>query len=901
MRLHFLLSALTSVLLVALFAAFGLYLADHQAEQQLQDIRHEAASLAHHVSDTVAPALLDRDFARLEQPLLRIAGGHPELLALQVADATGTIVASVRIGPEDHPYPARDDLNAAIATGGQTARDPGAHVLLTPLVDNPTLGQVRVVASLASVARTREAIRAQFLGAGLLAALLASGLLTLLLRPSTRALERAAGFAAELASRHGDHLASSCKVRELRQLDQALNRASRDLHAQHLAVHEAESRKSAIMAASLDALITMDKHCVIIDANPAAEQIFASASGGLIGHTLRELLAEDQTEAQTEPHPCLASLLESGRCPLSSGCAVLNQRIEIQARRLDGQGFQAEMTLVPFEHEQQAHYLASLRDITQRKWMELEQRNITTILHNTVNELAAQQFALDEHAIVSITDLEGNILYANEKFERISQYRLPELIGKNHRLLKSGLHPPAFYADIWATIASGVTWHGLIINRRKDGSLYWVDSTIVPVLDDNRLPRQYLSIRTDVTELQRARIALDQARSQEIAIGNQIQRTLLFGRVPRDLGSLSLCVHTEPSQGIDGDFYEFFNYREGRFDIAIGDVMGKGVSAALMGAAVKQQMNQVIAEQLARDAGDIPDPAVLVNALHDKVTRQLIDLDSFITLDYLGVDLDHGQVHFVDAGHPPAILAGRDGVRHLSGDNLPLGVLATEHYRQATLPFLPGDLICLYSDGLTEAKSGAGEEFGIERLTRLVEVLHGADLSATLITEAIRAEIDAFCDDSTLQDDRSVIVLRNRASAEPGRAIRDFDLPWHLDSLTALHDAVRQFAEAAGLASARIDALVLASFEAGSNIVRHGQPRLKDARIHCELESDAHEVRVRLSCLGKRFDPPPDLPDFSGDRDGGFGLYIIHNAVDDACFDHPAPGVCRLQLSQQRH
>ncbi|MCP5278744.1 MAG: PAS domain-containing protein [Thiobacillus sp.] len=108
--------------------------------------------------------------------------------------------------------------------------------------------------------------------------------------------------------------------------------------------------------------------------------------------------------------------------------------------------------------------------------------------------------AIDEHAIVSITDVEGRITYANRKFCEISGYRQEELLGQNHRIVKSGMHPDGYYADMWATISSGHTWTGEICNRARDGRLYWVLATLAPLLDDNGLPYQYIGIRADITE-----------------------------------------------------------------------------------------------------------------------------------------------------------------------------------------------------------------------------------------------------------------------------------------------------------------------------------------------------------------------------------------------------------------
>ncbi|MFP4030324.1 MAG: PP2C family protein-serine/threonine phosphatase [Desulfococcaceae bacterium] len=298
-------------------------------------------------------------------------------------------------------------------------------------------------------------------------------------------------------------------------------------------------------------------------------------------------------------------------------------------------------------------------------------------------------------------------------------------------------------------------------------------STLIPLVEKAR--QTWLQNR----RFRQMEAELERARNREITIAAKIQRTLLLGRPPEVSGLKTACL-TLPSQTVDGDFYDFYQLDDASLDVLIGDVMGKGVPAALLGAAVKSECLRVITELERRAAaGRPPQPEAVVSGLHGRLIGHLEDIETFVTLCYARLDMQRRDIRLVDCGHMRTLhfSAESDAVTPLEGVNVPLGLPEPEPFRQVRAPFEPGDVFLFYSDGLTEASRADREMFGEERLVSVF--LEHAGCGPEELIRRISEAVHDFAGPAAIEDDVTCVaaaVDRGRATTH-GKECREWPIP----------------------------------------------------------------------------------------------------------------------------
>ncbi len=648
----------------------------------------------------------------------------------------------------------------------------------------------------------------------------------------------------------------------------------------HQAVYASEVRQRAMFDSSIDGILTVDSRGCIVAMNPAVQSMFGRSNAEVAGKPLHEFMIPEHL--RHDHHDGMKRYHSSGDGPV---LGRLNRRIETVGMRADQSIFPIELTLVPLQVQGEKFFTVTVRDISEKKATEREKADLLLKYQELTTDLERQKMALDEHAIVSIEDVDGTIVYANDKLVRISGFAREELLGKKYYEFRERLNPVA-YAEMRSAHAVGAVWHGELTLRRRDGGNYWVSSTTVPVPNQDGSIRQYITIQTDISQLRRTEIALAQASQRELEIGTRIQQSLLAASPLQQFDDVWLSSFNQASKGIDGDFVEVIQLGEHCVDIIMGDVMGKGVPAALMGAATKLQFSRSLAELLAtQEAGlDVPQPIAIVASVHKAMTPHLQALEAFVTLSYIRLDRKRNVITWVGCGHEESLVIHGDGQTSLlPNQHPPLGVMESIDFVQDEALLATGDALFLCSDGLADAILPRGDRIGRDLINSTVRKMVRQHATPAAVLHCLRREL--LHDGVSINDDVSLVLVMQ--PPEMGVQVRR-ELAIDIKSLRAFREFVKQQALQAGMSEAEAAIFEVASVEVFTNVIRHAKGLLAGAPVELLAYCESNAFVLEVIHLGDAFTPPEELTETNFDvfPEGGFGLIIIRNACDRVEYSH---------------
>lgn len=377
----------------------------------------------------------------------------------------------------------------------------------------------------------------------------------------------------------------------------------------------------------------------------------------------------------------------------------------------------------------------------------------------------------------------------------------------------------------------------------------------------------------------------------ELQLGARIHEQLLIGKIPQKVPGIMIDALSFPSREVDGDFYEFYRPNNRFIDLVIGDVMGKGIAAALVGTAVKMQLIRFALpfpyqQNYEKSSGwhnnQLP-PEEILTHVHNEIANSLIDLEYFVSLFYARFDLQYANFTYVDCGSTKPIhyKADTQTAILLEGSNFPLGVISDTFYNAISTSFKRDDLFVFYSDGVTEARSPNNDFFGVDRLKQLI--LNNTSLHAKELIKLIKQTVFEFTDKKKLDDDLTVVVVKINELIQPNLPqMVTSKFQCDLSQLSAVRDLVKKLCfQAPGDHNRLSGEMQLVLNEAFCNSIKHGDIEDSQKMITIKGELKKNGIFFQLIDHGKPYNPSDiEDPEFNENSEAGYGWHLIRELTD---------------------
>ncbi len=414
----------------------------------------------------------------------------------------------------------------------------------------------------------------------------------------------------------------------------------------------------------------------------------------------------------------------------------------------------------------------------------------------------------------------------------------------------------------------------------------YLRQTVKSLIEKFRLIQENQTLHNLIVIQHRELSKAHQALRHELELGGKIQKTLLQGKVPDDLPGIKIAARTTPTYEVDGEFFELYRPVKHILDIVIGDVMGKGIPAALIGHAVKTQIlrfgvpvdRHLVYSQESAWQDDPPELQEILQRVHEEIVPKLIQLEHFVTIFYGRLNFPKRLFSFVDCGFSKPIHFQRQKRKgnFLKGDNFPLGLAEKEDYKIYNINYADGDYLIFYTLGISHARSPIGELFGEDRLMNLVE--RYCDKEADVLVQILKKAVIEFTQKEIPEDDLTIIVIKfedcHQFMITP---LRQGQFSSDLSQLQAVREFIhRTCLNVPGNSLKIIQELQLAVNEIFCNIVQHGYGGKPGGPITLQVICEKEGVLLEVSDQGKAFDPFVMLePSLLGDQENGFGWFMI--------------------------